>query len=64
MLNLDKSFIINEIATYLKNNKLLIFENVNINTIAGYIYTSTNFVIEYKMNDKIKNNRINFFSNK
>ena len=64
LLKLNKSIILNEIATYLKNNRLLIFENINVNIVADYIYNATNFIIEYKMNDKIKNNRINFFSNK
>lgn len=46
------------ISKFFINNKLGYIDN----TTSQYILRAVNFIINYKMNNKIKNNRINFFA--
>lgn len=50
----------NNIIKYLKENKIFYKNPIKV---SKYIYQATIFILNYKMDNKIKNNRINFFNN-
>lgn len=54
------NYYIAQIKKYLEANKII--KTHNIGTISRYIYNASSIIFNYKMSEKIKDNRINFFA--